>query len=426
VRQVAVTGVGLVTSLGVGTSETWDALVAGRSGVGPIEDYDASSLRTQLAAEISDLDPTQFAARKALRSMTRNDQLAVSGAALAVQDAGVEASQNGADPRAGLFIGSNKEVSNLPPILDGALYARTEDGTIDLSRLGEQATSAFPPLYYVEGLQAAALFYISQAHGLMGANTYFAGTADASAAAVGAAFRSIRRGEIDLAIAGGYDDATSWWNMTKFDTMGILTDRNDLGARACRPFDVERSGTVLGEGAAFLVLEERDRAVARGADVYAEISGFASAYDAYGLITPEPEGRALEAAIAGALKDSGAAPDEIDYVVTHGSGTKAGDASEAKALRRAFGSATSVAAASVKPASGHLVGGAGALNAAVAVLAVHNKVLPPTLNLDTPDPACAGIDWITGEARPAAPRRALALARGLEGQNVAVVVSAHA
>jgi 3-oxoacyl-[acyl-carrier-protein] synthase II len=425
-RRVVVTGVGLVTPLGIGTDETWQALIGGRSAVGPIASFDASSLRTQLAAELDGFDAEQFATRKALRSMTRNDQLAVAGATVAVQDARLDTPEEGdeARTRRGLFIGSNKEVSNLPPILEGALVAQAEDGTIDVGLLGEHATSALPPLFYVEGLQAASLFYISQAHGLMGANTYFAGTADAGANAIGSAFRAVRRGEVDVAITGGFDDATSWWNMSKFDTMGLLTDENELGSQACRPFDVDRSGTVLGEGSAFLVLEDAEHAASRGAKAYAEITGLGSAYDAFGLLTPDPSGRPVATAIRSALRDAGSAAADVDYVVTHGCGTKAGDLSEARALHDVFGSGGKPAASSIKPATGHLVGGAGALNAAVAVLALHHQALPPTLNLETPDPACEGVDWVTGESRAAQPGLALALARGLEGQNVALVVRA--
>ena len=425
-RRVVVTGIGIVTPLGVGTDATWEGLVAGRSAVGPIEGFDASSLRTQLAAELDDFDATQFAPRKALRSMTRNDQLAVAGAALAAEDAALEAPEEGDDERArrGLYVGSNKEVSNLQPILDGVLYAQAEDGSLDLGLLGENARSAFPPLYYVEGLQAASLFYVSQAHGLMGANAYFAGTAAASAAAVGSAFRAVRRGDVDVAIAGGCDDATSWWNMTKFDTLGLLTDENDLGPAACRPYDVERRGAVLGEGSAFLVLEEADHARARGATAHAEIRGFGRAFDAHGLLTPDPAGRPLAAAIAAALRDADAGTADVGYVVTHGCGTRLGDASEGRGLRAAFGS-EAPAASSVKAATGHLVGGAGALNAAVAALAVRHGTLPPTLNLETPDRACADIDWVTA-ARETQPGVTVALARGLEGQNVALVVSAAA
>jgi 3-oxoacyl-[acyl-carrier-protein] synthase II len=422
VRRVVVTGIGLVTPLGVGTEETWKGLVAGKTGVGPISGYDATALRTRLAADIPEFDPEQFAHRRVLRSMTRNDQLALAGASLALADSGLEASEDG-DRRA-LFVGSNKEISNPMNILEGSLVARNEDGSVDIRRLGEQASSAFHPLFYVEGLQAASIFYISQAHALKGANTYFAGTAEAGAMAIGRGYRAVRRGEADVAVAGGFDDASSWWNMTKFDTIGILTQRNDLGAAACRPYDVDRSGTVLGEGSAFLVLEPAEDAEARGARVYGEVVGLGNAYDSRRLITPEPEGESLATAIRSALSEADAAPGDVGYVATHGSGTRAGDASEASALRSVFGENGDVVASSVKPATGHLIGGAGALNAAVAALAVAKGVVPPTLNLERPDPECDGLDWVPREARTTEVRLALALARGLEGQNVALAIRA--
>jgi 3-oxoacyl-[acyl-carrier-protein] synthase II len=422
VRRVVVTGIGLVTPLGVGTEETWSGLVDGKSGVARISGYDATALRTQLAAEIPDFDPEQFAHRRVLRSMTRNDQLALAGATLALADSRLEASEDG-DRRA-LFVGSNKEISNPMNILEGSLVARNEDGSVDIRRLGEQASSAFHPLFYVEGLQAASIFYISQAHSLKGANTYFAGTAEAGVAAIGRGYRAVRRGEADVAVAGGFDDASSWWNMTKFDTLGILTQRNELGAAACRPYDVDRSGTVLGEGSAFLVLEPAEDAAARGARVYAEIVGFGNAYDSSRLITPDPEGSSLAGAIGAALREADAGPADVDYVATHGSGTRAGDSSEARGLRSVFGDDGGFAASSVKPATGHLVGGAGALNAAVAALAISSGILPPTLNLERPDRDCDGLDWVPREARRTQVRQALALARGLEGQNVALAIRA--
>jgi 3-oxoacyl-[acyl-carrier-protein] synthase II len=421
-RRVVVTGIGLVTPLGVGTEETWTGLVEGKSAVGPISGYDATALRTQLAADIPDFDPEQFAHRRVLRSMTRNDQLALAGASLAIADAGLETAEDG--DRAGLFVGSNKEISNPMNILEGSLVARNEDGSVDIRRLGEQASSAFHPLFYVEGLQAASIFYISQAHSLKGPNTYFAGTSESGLAAIGRGYRAVRRGEADVAVAGGFDDASSWWNMTKFDTLGILTQRNDLGAAACRPYDAERTGTVLGEGSAFLVLEPAEAAQARGARIYAEVAGLGNAYDAWKLITPDPEGRSLATAIEAALREAEAAPGDVDYIATEGSGTRAGDASEAHALRSVFGNDGKPAASSIKPATGHLVGGAGALNAAVAALAIHHGVVPPTLNLERPDPDCDGVDWVPREARTTPVGHALALARGLEGQNVVLAMRA--
>jgi 3-oxoacyl-[acyl-carrier-protein] synthase II len=424
VKRVVVTGVGLATPLGVGTDATWTGLLEGRSAIQPITSYDASALRTKQAAEISDFDPEQFAARKTLRSMTRNDQLALAGASLAMADAGLDVSQDGAGDRAGLFVGSNKEISNPMNILEGSLVARNEDGTVDIRRLGESASSAFHPLFYVEGLQAASIFYISQAHSLKGANTYFAGTGESGLMAIGRAYRAVRRGEAEVALAGGYDDASSWWNMTKFDTLGVLTQRNELGAAAVRPYDAERSGTLLGEGSAFVVLEPYERASARGATVYAEVVGFGSAYDDYQLITPDPDGRSLARAVERALAEAEATSDGVDYIATHGSGTKRGDASEAQALKSVFGNDGKPPASSVKAATGDLIGGAGSLNAAIVALAIKHGSVPPTLNLEHPDPVCDGFDWVPREAREVEVRQALALARGFEGQNVAVLMRA--
>ena len=417
-RRVAVTGIGLVTALGVGTDETWRRLLAGESGIGAIESYDASSLSTQQAGEVTDFDAEQFANRKTLRSMTRNDQLALAGASLAVADSSFEFDEE-VSPRAGLFVGSNKEISNPMHILEASLVARNEDGSVDIRRLGAEASSAFYPLFYVEGLQAASIFYISHAFGLRGANTYFAGTAEAGASAIGRGFRAVRRGEVDVVIAGGFDDASSWWSTTKLEPFGVLTSSE------CRPYDLRRSGTVLGEGSAFVVLEELGAAQKRGARVYAEIVGFGNAADTYKLITPDPAGRALGRAIRSALAEGEVAAEDVQYVAAEGTGTKLGDASEASALRSVFGdNAAGPVASSVKPATGNLVGGSGALNVVLALLAIANKAVPPTLNLERPDPACNGLDWVPGEARELPVDHAVALARGLEGQNVAVLARA--
>jgi 3-oxoacyl-[acyl-carrier-protein] synthase II len=425
VTRVVISGVGLVTPLGTGTEVTWQALIAGKSGVDRLRGFDASSLRTQLGAEIQDFDPTQFVAqRRILRNMTRNDQLAVAGAALAIRDAGWVL-EDGDGDRAGLFIGGNKEISEPSKVLDAVLVSRNADGSTDMARMGTEGAEQFYPLFYVEGLQAAALFYISQAHGLRGTNTYFAGTGDASMTAIGRAYRAVRRGEATMAVAGGFDDATSWWSMTKLDALEVMTSHNDLGAAACRPYDRDRDGYVLGEGAAFVVLEDEDTARKRGADIYAEIVGTHSSFDLDGLVTPSPDGRSLASAIGGALDEAGVSPSAVDYVATDGCATKPGDASEAAALRSALGPAASrIAASSVKAATGHLVAASGALNVAVAALAVRHNTIPPTLNLTNVDPACAGIDWVPNEARSQRVDHALALARGLEGQNVALLLRA--
>ncbi len=421
VGGVAITGIGLITPLGVGVQETWDGLINARSAVGEITAYDASSLRSKLGAEIRDLDPKQFVSnRRSLRTMTRYDMLATVAAVAAVRDAGLEPD---GDPegRMALFVASNKETSEPEKFEDAALATRDEHGQTDIRRMGKEAASIVPPLFYIEGLQAAALFYISDALGLMGANTYFAGTAEAGLNAIGRAFRAIRRGEADIALAGGADVPVCWWNMANVDSLGILSTRNELLAGACAPFDRDRDGAVFGEGGAYLVLEDRAAADARGARVYAEVVGFGGANDTEHLLRPDPEGRALAKAIESALGEAGSAPGDVGYVAAHGSGSEGGDASEANALRSALGSTV---ASSVKAAAGHLVAAAGALNAAVAALALSNGVLPPTLNLQHLDPDCEGVDWNPGGARETSVSLALALARGFEGQNVALALRA--
>jgi 3-oxoacyl-[acyl-carrier-protein] synthase II len=422
-NRVAVTGIGLVTALGVGKEPTWQGLVEGRSGVGRVESYDVSSLRSQLGGEVRDFQPEDIVPNKrVLRKLTRGDQFALVGSILAVEDAGIEFTEE-LSPRAGLFLGSNKEVSDLMHLLEPTLAARNPDGTVDMGRFGESAHVKAYPLFYVEGLQAASLFYISDNFKLQGVNTYFAGTAEAGLTAIGRGYRAIKRGEADLVIAGGYDDALSWWNMTKLDTFdGYLSTRNDLGAGACRPFDRDRDGTVLGEGASFLVLETLEAAQKRGADIYAEIVGFGSGADAYDP-PPHPEGRGLAVALANTLREAQIDAGAFDYIAAHGTGTKLGDESEAAALRGTFGDSMPVAS-SVKPATGHLVAAAGALNAAVAALAVRHGVAPPTLNLEHPDPGFDHADWIPRESRELAVDHALALARGFVGQNVVLALKA--
>jgi 3-oxoacyl-[acyl-carrier-protein] synthase II len=418
-RRVVVTGIGLLTGLGEGVTATWDAIVAGRSAVGPLRRYDPTPLRTRIGAEILDFEPTRFLSRRALRMVNRGDQMAVAAATLALRDAGIDKDELGF--RTALYLGGNKDVAYREEVLANLAELRRPDGTMDLRRLGETAAAVIPPLSYVEGMQPASVFHVSQIFGIRGPSAFLAGTADAGAMAIGRAMRVIRRGDADVAIAGGFDDATTWWSMSKMDGLGVLTTRNDLGDAAFRPYDRQHSGAVLGDGGAVLVLEERARAVRRGVRCYAEVIGCAGGNDATRPPTPHPRGRGLARAINYALKE--ARIDSVDYVAAHGCATPRGDASEACALHDALAAAARRAQiSSVKPQTGHLVGGAGALNVAVAALALHTGVAPATRNLETVAPDC-DLDWIPGDARQSNPATALGLARGLEGQAVAVALA---
>jgi 3-oxoacyl-[acyl-carrier-protein] synthase II len=422
-RRVAVTGIGLLTALGVGVEDNWSALAAGRSGVAPIGTYDASSLRSQLGAEITALKPRDFVDRRALRNMTRYDMLATVAGVLAMRDSGL-ALEEDPDGRYGLFTASGKEISEPEHFQDVAVAVRDDDGKVDLRKFGELAFEQVHPLFYIEGLQGASLFYLSDAFPLRGANTFFAGGPEAGLTAVGRAFRAIRRGEADIVLAGAADAPVCWWNMAKIDAIGLTTPHNELEHEACRPYDRERDGTVMGEGGAFLVLEEYEAARARGARVYAEITGFGTTTDIEHLLAPDPQGRPLADAITRALREAGAAPDDVDYVAGSGTGSLACDASEGRALGAVFASNGSTHASSITAATGHLGAAAGSANAAVAALAIARQTMPPTLNLQAPDPACEGIEWLAGGARQAPVGVALALARGLEGQNVALALRA--
>ncbi|MFK3731821.1 beta-ketoacyl-[acyl-carrier-protein] synthase family protein [Streptomyces sp. NPDC088090] len=418
-RRVVVTGIGLLTALGEGVDATWKAVLAGESAVRPLTGYDPSPLRTRLGAQITGFEPGSRIPRRTLRMLCRGDQLALVGAQLAAADAGLDGTGDLEGYRSGLFLGSNKDMPDMDGLIAGVDEVRTESGEPDLARLGREASSLLAPLFFLEGLQPAAAFHISQRYGIRGANDYFSGTADASATAVGRGFRAVRRGECDVVLAGGYDEPTSWWSMSKMDSLGVLTDRNDLGAEACRPFDRDHSGSVFGEGAAILVLEERERALARGARVYAEIDGFGAGMDCVRPPGTHPRARGLARAIRHAVRDAGR-PAATDYVAAHGCATPQGDRSEALALRDALtADAAGAQISSVKPQTGHLVGAAGALNAAVAALALHSGTVPATLNHHKPAPGC-DLDWVPGAPRASAPRTALALARGLEGQAAAL------
>ena len=417
--RVAITGIGLATPLGVGTDETWSGLVEGRSAVGPIHSYDASSLETRLGAEVPEFRPRDYVEnRRSLRTMTRHDVLAMVAAKQAVEDSGCDL-EDDEQGRNALFTAGNKQVSDPDYFSEASVEARNEDGEADMRRFGELAYGSVHPLFFIEGIQGASLFYVSEAYNVRGPNTYFSGTAEAGAQAVARGFNTIRRGEADLALCGASDSPIFWWHMAAWDTLGVTTRRNDLGAAAIAPYDRDRDGTVMGEGSAFFKLEGLDAARSRGANVYAEIVGAGAASDTGKLLTPDPSGRAVMKAVERALTRAGASASEVDYVAAHGTGTPHGDRSEAAGLRQVLDGSP---ASSVKAATGHLIGAAGALNVAVAALAIDRGAVPPTLNLENVDPECEGVDWVPKEAREAKVEMAVAMARGLEGQNVALAL----
>jgi 3-oxoacyl-[acyl-carrier-protein] synthase II len=424
-RRVAVTGIGLVTGLGASTEETWQGLVEGRSAVAGIDGDGFPMLQARLGARVGDVDVLNYLEtrhRRMARMMTFSDRFAYVAATLAIRDSGLSLSEQDGG-RIGLFVGGNKEASEQNYWYEALLGSLREDGTIDMARLGELSPGVYP-LVYVEDFASTVMYYISVPYGLQGVNNYLAGLEEAGALAVGSGFRAIRRGDADVAVVGSVSEALNAFQIMRWQLSGTLSTRNELAAAACRPYDKNRTGTVLGEGAAFLVLEEYESAKRRGARTYAEITGYGRTFDGYKLVTPDPCARALSRAIESALREAGTSPEAVEYVVTHGAGTRAGDITDTRGIRGALGPAADrVMASSTKPATGHLLMGAGALQAAVGALALYHQTVPPTLNLESPDPSC-DLDWVPGEARDARLRHAVALARGFEGQNVALALSA--
>jgi 3-oxoacyl-[acyl-carrier-protein] synthase II len=387
VKRVVVTGIGLVTALGSGAGLVWNRLLEGASGVGELRGFDTSALRTRIGAQVPALE-ARLAPGHArwLERMPRSDGQAFVAGLQALGDAGLEAGFTGSE-RAGLWIACSPELA-----LSESLWE----------------LAAEQPLPASHGL--------AKVSGVSGPGACFIGSAESGAGALAAAYRALAGGDVEMALAGGFDNPVSADAMAKWDALEVLSESNELGPAACRPFDRFRDGSVLGEGSVFLVLEEGERARRRDARAYAEMIGAGCTYDGFGLITPDPHGRRLEAAVESALGSARHASTPV-LAACHGSGTRLGDLTEARVLRRIFGDQPeALLATSVKPATGHLLAAAGPLNVAILALALHHGVVPPTLNLRHPDPAC-GLS-VAREPLAWAGDHGVAIARGFGGENV--------
>lgn len=407
-RRVVITGVGLVSPLAVGTEETWSGLMEGRSGVGALTRVDASLYTTKIAAEVRDFDAERFLPRKDIRRVDLFIQFALAAAALAREDSGLEIDDRNAD-RVATVVGSG--MGGLPLIehMHGVWRDR-----------GPRRVSPF----FIPGLIAnMASGQISIRHGAKGPNTCPTTACTTGLHGVGDAFRLIQHGYADAAFAGGTEATTSDLALAGFGAMKALSVRNDEPARASRPWDVGRDGFVLGEGAGVLILEERQAALARGAEPYAEILGYGMSADAYHVSAPEPTGDGAARVMRAALDDAGIAAERIDYVNAHGTSTPLGDIAEVRAIKRVFGDhAYRLAVSSTKSSTGHLLGAAGGVEAGILALAVDRQVLPATLNLDQPDEEC-DLDFVPHESREAKVDVALTNSFGFGGTNGALIMA---
>lgn len=400
-RRVVVTGLGPVTPVGVGREQFWEALTAGRSGVGPITLMDSSEYPVHIAAEVKDFRPEEFVERRELRHMDRFTQLAMVAAELALRDARLRPEE--VDPtRAGVLIGAG--IGGIQTLYD------------QIKLLLERGPGRVSPFLVPMMIPDMAAGQVSIRYGFKGPNQAVVSACASGSHAIGDAFKWIQRGECDVMLTGGAEAAISPPALSGFCAAHALSTRNDEPERASRPFDRERDGFVMGEGAGLLVLESLEHAEGRGARIYAEIVGYGSTGDACNMVAPEPNGDGAYRAMAMALRDAGLRPEEVDYVNAHGTSTQAGDVAETLALKRLLGEKPKACVSSTKSMTGHLLGAAGGVEAIAAVLTLVEGVAPPTINLENPDPAC-DLDYVPNVARPGAYRVALSNSFGFGGHN---------
>ena len=399
-RRVVVTGLGAVTPLGKDMQTSWRALLAGERGVRPIQEHPDPRIPVHVAGECLDFDPQRCTEKKRLREGGRFIHLAVDAAEQAVSASGLEAAQlDGAAVIVGIGMGSIRHIEEATRLIDSK---------------GPRRVSPFLVPAMVGNLAAGQ---IAIAHGCHGPNLSTTSACTSGAHAVGEAMWMIRSGRADVALAGGAESAIDAVGLAGFASMRALS-KEESPALASRPYDRERSGFVVGEGAAVLTLESYEHAKARGADILAELVGYATQTDAHHIASPDPEGHGLDRAIRDTLIDAGVSADAIDYINGHATSTPVGDAIEAQVLGRYFPKG---AVSSTKGATGHALGGAGAIEAAFCVLALRDGALPATLGLEDPDPACAPLDMIMGATRQVAVQRVLSVSSGFGGSNAGLV-----
>jgi 3-oxoacyl-[acyl-carrier-protein] synthase II len=406
-RRVVITGVGLVSPLGVGTAETWSALLAGRSGIGPITLFDASALPARIAGEVKGFDPSLYLEHKDLKKTDRFVQLALAASDFAVADSGLSI-DDGNRERIGVVIGSGI----------GGLNSIEHTAKVVM----ERGPSRISPFFIPSLIVNMAAGQVSIRYGARGPNGSPCTACTTGLHAVGDAFRLIRDGYADAMIAGGAEAVVTLLAVGGFCAMRAVSTRNEAPEAASRPWDRDRDGFVVGEGAGLVVLEDLDRARGRGARCYAEVAGYGMGADAYHISAPEPSGAGAAQVMAAALADAGLAPESVDYINAHGTSTPLGDLAEVLAIKQVFGEhAHRLAVSSTKSSTGHLLGAAGGLEAGILALAIQHQVLPPTLNLDHPGEGC-DLDFVPREARPARLQVGITNSFGFGGTNGALVM----
>jgi len=406
-RRVVVTGIGLISPLAVGTAATWEALIGGNSGIGPITHFDAGEFPCRIAGEVPGFEPLDYVEKKELKKTDRFIQFALAASQFALDDSGLVVDDANAE-RVGVLIGSG--IGGLPLI---------EEMHTTLLEKGPSRISPF----FIPGLIVnMAAGQVSIRHGARGPNSAVCTACTTGLHAIGDAYRLIQRGDADAMLAGGTEAVITPLAVGGFSSMRALSTRNDEPEKASRPWDKDRDGFVIAEGAGILVLEDLWTAIERGAPIYAEIVGYGMSADAYHISAPHPEGDGAAVVMRNALADAGLAPERVGYINAHGTSTTLGDLAEVKAVHRVFGEhAEKVAISSTKSSTGHLLGAAGGLETGVLALALHHQKLPPTLNHDEPGEGC-DLDFVPNRARDVGLEVGLTNSFGFGGTNGALIL----
>jgi len=405
-RRVVVTGVGLLSSVGIGTEATWQGVLAGKSGIGRITAFDATLFSCQIAGEVQGFDPARYIEKKEIKKMGRFIQFAIAAADCALSSSGLRVEPEQAE-RTGVYIGSG---------IGGFEVIEREHQT-----LLEHGPRRISPFFIPATIVNLASGYVSIRTGAKGPNSATATACTTSAHSIGDSFKIIQRDDADAMICGGTEACITPMGIGGFAAMRALSTRNNEPQRASRPFDLHRDGFVVGEGSGILVLEELESARRRGAHILAEIVGYGMSADAFHVTAPPPDGHGAVRVMQVAMKDAGIEGHQIQYINAHGTSTDVGDRAETAAIKRCFGDhARKLAVSSTKSMTGHLLGGAGGLEAGLTVLAIRDQVAPPTINYETPDPEC-DLDYVPNRARPMRIDYALSNSFGFGGTNGALI-----
>ena len=405
-RRVVITGVGMITPLGIGVEQSWNGLLAGRSGIGKITQFDAANFPTRIAGEVDGFNPEEYIEPKEIKKMDRFIHFALAAAQMAMNDSGLKITDENAD-RAGVIVGSGI----------GGLRSIEHYHSVLLEKGPRRITPFFIPMLVVN----LASGQISIRFGAKGPNSAVVTACATGSHAIGDAFKIIQRGDADAMIAGGTEAVITPLGIGGFNAMKALSTRNDEPEKASRPFDMDRDGFIMGEGAGIMILESLETALERGAGIYAEIAGYGMAADAYHITAPSPNGEGAARCMKMALQDAGVDPSEVNYINAHGTSTKAGDEVETYAIKTVFGEyAYKIPVSSTKSMTGHLLGAAGGVESVISILSIKDDIIPPTINLDTPDPEC-DLDYVPKQARRTTVNYALSNSFGFGGTNACLL-----